>query len=298
MRAGGASPKRMTRLLATGVLIAFYCFGLAMAATFSPAQARGRGGGHGFARGFRGGGRGFARSGISLVVDLLAVSAGEGLLEVVDFVGVGVGAGVGAGGGPASMAPIAGGVRVAAVGSAHTIDRRALRSGKWEQRLAYQGNVAIKALEMLGRDLGMFAQRQPRDEDNPQMLRVLIDKPPDEKSNGLPRTERTRGLPPAQFGAAVGSAETDAIAKSVVQAFAAGGGRTRAKADHQDARRAKQVHPSLAKRIASSSHLGGSQDPHEARARPQGSARAWAGPKTAPQPSFFSVPMRLMISVA
>jgi len=34
----------------------------------------------------------------------------------------------------------------------------------------------------------------------------------------------------------------------------------------------------LAKRIASSPH--------------------WAGPKTAPQPSFFSVPMRLMISVA
>ena len=55
------------------------------------------------------------------VVDLLAVSAGEGLLAVVDFVGVG--ARVGAGGAPASMAPIAGGVRVAAVGSAHTIDR-------------------------------------------------------------------------------------------------------------------------------------------------------------------------------
>jgi hypothetical protein len=53
-----------------------------------------------------------------------------------------------------------------------------------------------------------------------------------------------------------------------------------------------KLHPSLAKRIASSPHLGGSQDPHEARARPQGSARAWAGPKTAPQPSFFSVPMR------
>ena len=60
---------------------------------------------------------------VSAVVDLLAVSAGEGLLVVVDFVGVGVGARVGAGGGPASMAPIAGGVRVAAVGSAHTIDR-------------------------------------------------------------------------------------------------------------------------------------------------------------------------------
>ena len=61
--------------------------------------------------------------GVSAVVDLLAVSAGEGLLVVVDFVGVAVGAGVGSGGGPASMAPIAGGVRVAAVGSAHTIDR-------------------------------------------------------------------------------------------------------------------------------------------------------------------------------
>src|SRR6185295_11988044 len=70
------------------------------------------------------------------VVDLLAVSAGEGLLVVVDFVGVGVGARVGAGGGPASMAPIAGGVRVAVVGSAHTIDRRAVGRGKWERRLA------------------------------------------------------------------------------------------------------------------------------------------------------------------
>jgi len=68
-----------------------------------------------------------------LVVDLLVVSAGEGLLVVVDFVGVG--AGVGAGGDPASMAPIAGGARVAAVGSAHTIDRRAVGRGKWERRL-------------------------------------------------------------------------------------------------------------------------------------------------------------------
>jgi hypothetical protein len=61
--------------------------------------------------------------GLLVVADLLAVSAGEGSLVVVDFVGVGVGAGVESGGGPASMAPIAGGVRVAAVGSAHTIDR-------------------------------------------------------------------------------------------------------------------------------------------------------------------------------
>src|SRR4029453_19569388 len=71
----------------------------------------------------------------------------------------------------------------------------------------YQGNVANKALEMLGRELGMFAQRQPRDEDNPQMLRVLIDKLPDEtREQWLARTARERGLPaPAIVGAGVGS---------------------------------------------------------------------------------------------
>ena len=72
----------------------------------------------------------------------------------------------------------------------------------------YQGNVANKALELLGRELGMFAQRQPRDEDNPQMLRVMIDAPPDEtREQWLARTARERGLPaPAIVGAAVGSA--------------------------------------------------------------------------------------------
>jgi hypothetical protein len=69
----------------------------------------------------------------------------------------------------------------------------------------YQGNVANKALELLGRELGMFAQRQPRDEDNPQMLRV-IDAPPDEtREQWLARTARERGLPAAIVGAAVGS---------------------------------------------------------------------------------------------
>jgi phage terminase small subunit len=71
----------------------------------------------------------------------------------------------------------------------------------------YQGNVANKALELLGRELGMFAQRQPRDEDNPQMLRVMIDAPPDEtREQWLARTARERGLPAAIVGAAVGSA--------------------------------------------------------------------------------------------
>jgi hypothetical protein len=73
----------------------------------------------------------------------------------------------------------------------------------------YQGNVANKALELLGRELGMFAQRLPRDEDNPQMLRVMIDAPPDEtREQWLARTARERGLPaPAIVGAAVGSAK-------------------------------------------------------------------------------------------
>jgi len=78
---------------------------------------------------------------VSAVVGLLAVSAGEGLLVVVDFVGVG--ARVGAGGAPASMAPIAGGVRVAAVGSAHTIDRPdriATKSGVKTASIATSGH--------------------------------------------------------------------------------------------------------------------------------------------------------------
>jgi hypothetical protein len=70
----------------------------------------------------------------------------------------------------------------------------------------YQGNVAIKALEMLGRELGMFAQRQPRDEDNPQMLRVLIDKPPDEtREQWIARRSRELGVAPAALIQVTGS---------------------------------------------------------------------------------------------
>jgi hypothetical protein len=62
----------------------------------------------------------------ALVVVAVSVVAVVGLLVVVDLVGVAVvvGEGGGAGGAPASAftAPIAGGARVAAVGSAHTID--------------------------------------------------------------------------------------------------------------------------------------------------------------------------------
>jgi hypothetical protein len=65
---------------------------------------------------------------VAVSVVAVAVSvAVVGLLVAVDLVVVGEGAG--AGGGPASAftaPPIAGGVRVAAVGSAHTIDRRAV----------------------------------------------------------------------------------------------------------------------------------------------------------------------------
>jgi hypothetical protein len=70
----------------------------------------------------------------ALVVVAVSVVAVVGLLVVVDLLVVGEGAG--AGGGPATATPIAGGVRVAAVGSAHTIDRRAVEREKWERRRA------------------------------------------------------------------------------------------------------------------------------------------------------------------
>jgi hypothetical protein len=73
----------------------------------------------------------------ALAAVAVSVVAVAGLLVVVDLLVVGDGAG--AGGGPASAftaTPIAGGVRVAAVGSAHTIDRGAVERSKWERRRA------------------------------------------------------------------------------------------------------------------------------------------------------------------
>ena len=80
--------------------------------------------------------------------------------------------------------------------------------GKPTGEYTYQGAVANKALELIGKELGMFARKQPSDEDNPLTLRVTIDAPPDEtREQWLARTARERGLPaPAIVGAAVGSA--------------------------------------------------------------------------------------------
>src|SRR4029453_17523661 len=62
----------------------------------------------------------------------------------------------------------------------------------------YQGNVANRALELLGKELGMFAQRPPGDEDNPLMLRALIDAPPPEtREHWLARRSRELGVAPA-----------------------------------------------------------------------------------------------------
>lgn len=70
---------------------------------------------------------------------------------------------------------------------------------------SYQGNVANKALELLGKEIGMFVG--PREDDLAMTLRVMIDAPPDEtREQWLARTARERGLPaPAIVGAAVGS---------------------------------------------------------------------------------------------
>jgi hypothetical protein len=67
---------------------------------------------------------------------------------------------------------------------------------------------AHKVLELLGREFGMFAQRQRGDEDNPLMLRVMVDKPPDEtREQWLARIARERGLSPPVVGPATGSAK-------------------------------------------------------------------------------------------
>jgi hypothetical protein len=69
----------------------------------------------------------------------------------------------------------------------------------------YEGNVANRALELLGKEIGMFVGR--REDDLAMTLRVAIDAPPDEtREQWLARTARERGLPPAIVGAAVGSA--------------------------------------------------------------------------------------------
>jgi phage terminase small subunit len=52
---------------------------------------------------------------------------------------------------------------------------------------SYQGNVANKALELLGKEIGMFVG--PREDDLAMTLRVTIDAPPDEtREQWLART--------------------------------------------------------------------------------------------------------------
>jgi len=72
--------------------------------------------------------------------------------------------------------------------------------------MAAIGARSKQALELLGKEIGMFVGR--REDDLAMTLRVMIDAPPDEtREQWLARTARERGLPaPAIVGAAVGSA--------------------------------------------------------------------------------------------
>jgi phage terminase small subunit len=68
------------------------------------------------------------------------------------------------------------------------------REGNPTGEYTFQGNVANKALELIGKELGMFTGR--REEDVPAMLRMTIDAPPSEtREQWLARTARERGLP-------------------------------------------------------------------------------------------------------
>src|SRR6476661_2039692 len=98
------------------------------------------------------------------------------------------------------------------------------------------------------------------------------------ESNGLPEPQENAGFLPPQLWVPQSGPLTEAIASRWCQEP------WRPVAEEREQRQTtsmlgelNKLHPSIAKRIASSAHLGGSQDPHEARARPQGSARAWAG---------------------
>ena len=77
-----------------------------------------------------------------------------------------------------------------AMQAAPVLDREGNPTGEYK----YPGNTAIKALELLGKELGMFAQRPPGDEDNPAMLSVMVDRPPREtREEWLARRHRELG---------------------------------------------------------------------------------------------------------
>src|SRR5262245_1003515 len=67
------------------------------------------------------------------------------------------------------------------------------REGNPTGEYAFQGNVANKALELIGKELGMFTGR--REDDVDMKLLVTIDRPPNEtREQWLERTARERGL--------------------------------------------------------------------------------------------------------
>ena len=76
----------------------------------------------------------------------------------------------------------------------------------------YQGNVAIKALELIGKELGMFARKQPSDEDNPLTLRVTMPRQTKPESNGLPEPQENAGFLPPQLWVPQSGPLTEAIA--------------------------------------------------------------------------------------
>lgn len=69
----------------------------------------------------------------------------------------------------------------------------------------FAGNAANRALELLGKELGMFAQRPPGDEEYPLVLRAMADRPPDEtREQWLARRQRELGIAPTLVVTATG----------------------------------------------------------------------------------------------
>jgi hypothetical protein len=60
----------------------------------------------------------------------------------------------------------------------------------------YQGNVANRALELIGKELGMFKEKQPGDEDHAITLRVIDAPPRETREQWLARRSKELGVAP------------------------------------------------------------------------------------------------------
>jgi hypothetical protein len=82
------------------------------------------------------------------------------------------------------------------------------REGNPTGEYTFQASSAIRVLELIGKELGMFTGRRDEEVNVFLTLKTLIDRPPEEtREQWLARTARERGLPaPTTLDPAIGPA--------------------------------------------------------------------------------------------